>query len=66
MTSGSEGHLLKMVITLTVVKGTQRLPASFCWGGGGEKREKDFLGTKAGFDLEIGQRIELGFGDFLA
>lgn len=60
-----------MVITLTLVEGTQRKDyqqAAVVLGARGEekkkKRDNGFLGMKGGFDLEIGQRIELGFGIF--
>ena len=60
-----------MVTTLTLVEGTQRkdyLQAAVVLRGKKKekKRENEFLSTKGGFDLEIGQRIELGFGDFFA
>lgn len=62
-----------MVITLTLVEGTQRkdyrqaaVACSVRGMGGRKKKKRDngFLGMKGGFDLEIGQRIELGFGIF--
>lgn len=43
-----------MVITLTLVEDTYTL----------KKRDKKFLSRNDSFDLEAGQRIEIGFEDF--